>query len=149
MKDKIQQKIFLVNSSAEMKKESPEARNKEWNDLSENDVMFAMFPTADRKKAQKGSLLRVWKPRHYDLGSVQVWKLELSYVGKAWPQKSALPMKTAIERSLPTCLPRGKEVCRSSRWGVGRLLWANLLHPWENVNIFARLRFLLCRNKLQ
>lgn len=53
MKDKIQQKIFLVNSSAEMKKKSPEARNKEWNDLSENDVMFAMFPTADSKKARR------------------------------------------------------------------------------------------------
>lgn len=56
MKDKIQQKIFLVNRSAKVKKSiaqpSPEARNKEWNDLSENYVMFAIFPTADRKTAQ-------------------------------------------------------------------------------------------------
>lgn len=44
--------------------------------------MFAMFCTADRKKAE-GQTAKVLKPRSHDLASAQVFKLELSSVLEA------------------------------------------------------------------
>lgn len=90
-------------------------------------------------KRPKGSLPRLLKPR--SAGSTQIWKLELSYVHKAWPQKPATHENN--NRILPICLVKGqRNATYPDKWS-GRLPSANR-SPWGKWKHFCQtIHFLL------
>lgn len=90
-------------------------------------------------KRLKGSLPRLLKPR--SVGSTQIWKLGLSYVHKAWPQKPATHENN--NRTLPICLVKGqRNATYPDKWS-GRLPSADQ-SPWGKWKHFCQtIHFLL------